>query len=417
VTLRASRLNQLLGKEIPFDEAVSSLERLGFALRERSADQATFLGASHRPDVSIEVDLVEEVARLRGLDEIPIVLPRILPQPPRKTGLLERETVAAGVSLGLSEALTYAFVSETDLSAVKAPPPVVRLKNPLSEDRNVQRTSLLPGLLDAVRRARRRGEQRATLFTVGAVYLPPAATQSPQASDARPRLAPDLEELPEERPAFAAVLSGQRREYLSLKPSEFDVFDAKGVAEGIVKRLTGRNASVEHVGATAKTQHLHPRGAATISVDGRRVGHLGPIHPNVSEQLEIDASVQIVEIDLAELEQIGKRVPKFKPIPKLPAVTRDLSLVLPESVSAGSVREAVANAAGELCEDVELTSVFRGGSVPEGHVSLTFHLVYRDPKSTTDADNARTLTDKEVDRQQAQVLERTKSEFGATLRG
>jgi phenylalanyl-tRNA synthetase beta chain len=340
-----------------------------------------------------------------------------LPQPPRTSGRLERETVSAAVSLGLSEAVTYAFVSEADLRAVHAPEPIVRLDNPLSEERSVQRTSLLPGLLDAVRRARRRSEERATLFSVGTLFLPLASEQSTQANEARPRHPGDVSELPEERPAFAAVLSGQRREYLSLKPSEFDVFDVKGVAEALVKRLTGKMALVEHLGATPDTAHLHPRGAASISVDGRRVGRLGPIHPSVAERFGIEGSLQIVEIDLTELERLGRRTPTFQPIPRLPAITRDLSLVVSDSVSAGSVREAVRQAAGELCEQVELSSVFRGGSVPEGHVSLTFHLVYRDPKSKTDAENARTLTDKEVDRQQEMVLERAKSEFGASLRG
>lgn len=417
VKLRSNRLDELLGTRVPFDEAVASLERLGFPVLERGEDQATFEGASHRPDVSIEVDLIEEVARLRGLEDIPVVLPRILPQAPRKTGLLERETVAAAVSMGLSEALTYAFVSRADLRSVKAPLPVVALDNPLSEDRDVQRTSLLPGLLDAVRRARRRGEPRATLFSVGAVFLPPCTQQSPHAQQARPRLEGDQAELPEERPTFCAVLSGQRREYLSLRPSDFDVFDAKGLAVSVIKRLTGRRAHVEHVGATERTAHLHPRGASFVQVEGHRVGQLGPLHPNVAEALGIDGSLQVVEIDLTELELLGKRIPQFQPIPKLPAVTRDLSLVVPDSVSAGSVRNAVLSAAGELCEQVELTSVFRGGSVPDGHVSLTFHLVYRDPKSRTDVDNARTLTDKEVDQQQAKVLERAQNEFGATLRG
>jgi phenylalanyl-tRNA synthetase beta chain len=141
------------------------------------------------------------------------------------------------------------------------------------------------------------------------------------------------------------------------------------------------------------------------------------LHPDIAESLGLDTSVQVVEVDLAAIESLGEITPRYRPIPKLPAVTRDLSLVVPETVSAGAVEADLGKAAGELCESVELTSVFRGGSVPQGHVSLTFHLVYRDPRSATDMDNARTLTDKEVDQQQLKVVSRAQSAFGAELRG
>ena len=143
---------------------------------------------SFRPDVTREVDLIEEVCRVRGLDAIPTRLPRIVPAAPaRARDKLEREAGAAAVALGLSEAVTYAFVSESDLAKVHAPKPSVRLSNPLSEERNVMRTSLLPGLLEALRRARRRGETRARLFTIGSCF---GALVSETARRARGRARP-----------------------------------------------------------------------------------------------------------------------------------------------------------------------------------------------------------------------------------
>src|SRR5690606_20758448 len=151
---------------------------------------------------------------------VPTALPRVAPQEPKHAGRLEQATARIACELGLSEAVTYAFVSQADLEAIHAPPPVVRLENPLSEDRHVLRTSLLPGLLEALKRARRRGEMNARLFTVGALFLAARTQQGGAAQAARPLLPGDSAALPHERPGFAAVLAGTRSEYLSLKPPE-----------------------------------------------------------------------------------------------------------------------------------------------------------------------------------------------------
>jgi phenylalanyl-tRNA synthetase beta chain len=401
--LRSKRLDALLGVHVPFDEAIGTLRRLGLTVTPTDGDDgpgANVVGASHRPDISREADLVEEVARVRGLDSIPTVLPSILPQPPRTAGLLERAVLREASSLGLSEAITYAFVSEKEQAAVGAPEAVVRLDLPMSEDRNVMRTSLLPGLLDALRRARRRGEAGARLFTVGARFLPATKTAD---SPSRPRPASDNGVLPEERPSFAAVLAGPRPSHLS-RPVEMDVLDAKGLAVELVQRITGRAPQVASMSVDTLT-HLHPRGAAWISVDGVRVGSLGPLHPDVIESLDLGGPAQIVELDLAALEPLGRPTPQYRPIPRLPATSRDLALVAPETVNAATIESAILSAAGDLCESVELFDVFAGGNIAEGSRSLAFHVVYRDPKSVTDPDAARTLTDEEVDRHHERVRE------------
>lgn len=417
IQLRAERLNALIGSEIPFEQALESLTRLGFSVVQREGASATVSGASHRPDVSIEADLIEEVVRLRGLDAIPTVLPRVAPEPPKNAGALERRTARVAAELGLFEALTYAFVSEAELAAVHAPPPVVRLTNPLSEERNVLRTSLLPGLLEALKRARRRGETNVRLFSVGARFLSRAGIEPSEAAQkARPTQADDASALPLEQPSFAAILAGTRPEYLSLKPPEVDVYDAKGIAVELVERLTQERASVRSLGAGAP-QHLHPRGAGAVNIGEVQVGAFGPLHPKLVEALDLGGSALVIELDLAAIEAIGRRVPRFAPIPRLPAVTRDISLVVHDDVVTGDVAALLREAAGELCESIQLLAVFRGGSVPPDHQSLTFRLVYRDPKASTDAVDARTLTDKEVDQEQERVLTRAREKLGATLRG
>lgn len=416
--LRSDRIERLLGVPVPFKEAVRTLGRLGLTVEylrdaEHGVKQAVVRGASHRPDVKIEQDLIEEIARIRGLDEIPTVLPAIAPQPPRSSGLLEREVADIAVALGLSEALTYSFVAAADLEKLRAPAPVVRLQNPLTEERNVLRTSLLPGLLEAVGRCRRRGQKRAQLFATGAVFLP-VGTEHPY-SAARPSTRDDTAGLPYERPSWAAVLAGPRPERLELKPQDFDVYDAKAIASEVVERLTGKRAQVESADATI-VPHLHPRSAGRVLVDGVQVGIFGPLHPDVVDLWDLGGGVQVVELDLGTIEAIGKVTPRFRPVPRLPAVTRDLSLLVQDETPAASVVQAIRAEAGELCESVEIAAEFRGGSVPAGQRSLTFRVVYRDPLARLNPDAARTLTDKEIDQLQEKVVARASRQFGASLR-
>ncbi len=419
IELHGAHLDALLGVHVPFKMAMGILQSLGFQIEylvdNRGGAAASIRGASHRPDVKIEQDLIEEVARIRGLDNIPTVLPAIPPQAPRTSGEIERKAAVTAVTLGLSEALLHAFVAPKDLANLKAPEPVVTLSNPLSEERSVLRTSLAPGLLEALRRSRRRGEARVQLFSVGAVFLRPNGSEP--VSEARVRLREDEKTLPYEQPTFAALLAGPRPDYLTLKAEEYDLYDAKAIAVQMVERLTRRKVEVKYLGKSERTAHLHPRAAAQVLVDRTEVGVFGPLHPDVIEAFDLDGSALLVELNLATIEALGEVTPRYRTIPRLPAITRDLSLVVSDETAAGSVADAIWGAAGELCESVELASEFRGGSVPLGHRSLTFRVVYRDPKAVSAPDEARTLTDKEVEAIQHRALTLVESDFGATLRG
>ena len=427
VVLRPARLDGLLGVAVPPDEAHAILRRLGFTPHgERAAAAAGTVNVrtplpagaevyeipSFRPDVSREVDLIEEVARVRGYDAIPATLPAIRPSrdaAPREA--LARRARAAAVALGLSEAVTYSFVTPSQLAAVGAPEAAVVLRNPMSEEHSVMRTSLVPGLLQVVGRARRHGERDARLFTVGPVFLGADAETT----------------LPEERLMFAAVLAGDRPAWLT-RPQGVDVWDAKGIAEGLVQRLLGRTPSViaargdgrdrrpadgngdgkgEREGA--RRPLLHPRGAASVEIAGKRVGSLGPLHPDVGDAFEVGEEAVVVELDLEALQAVGAQPARFVPLPRFPASSRDVSLVVRDDVPAGDVEHAARDAAGDLAEEVALFDRFVGGNIPAGHASLALHVVYRAPD--------RTLTDADVDTRHAQVVEVLEKRFGASLRG
>jgi phenylalanyl-tRNA synthetase beta chain len=398
IRLRGARVDALLGVTVPWAEVTGILTRLGFEVQGGGEAEAQATPPSWRPDVAREADLIEEIARVRGLDRIPAELPRIFPQAPRTTGDVERRVRAAAVELGLSEAVTYAFVSPRELAILSAPPSLVTMVNPMTEERSVLRTSLLPGLLEATVRARRHGERSARLFTLGRTFHAPA----PGAS------------LPTERRGVAVVVGGARPSYLS-RLEDHDVFDAKALAVEIVRRATRREPTVIAL-REASPAHLHPRGGARVEVDGRVVGTFGPLHPDVVAALDLDASVQTVELDLDALDALGIATPKARPVPRLPAVTRDVALVVTEDVAAGDVEKIVRDEAGPLCEAVELFDVFRGGAISAGSRSLAFHLVYRDPKARTGEEGARTLTDAEVDTRHAAVVAAVKAKLGASLR-
>jgi phenylalanyl-tRNA synthetase beta chain len=251
------------------------------------------------------------------------------------------------------------------------------------------RTSLLPGLLQALAHARRHGEPDVRLFTVAALFLP---SDGPA---------------PEERLAFAALLAGHRPGWLS-KPEGVDVWDGKGIAEGVVTRLLRRPASVRLASADERPKHLHPRGAAWIDVEARRVGSLGPLHPDVLDAFDLGEGAVVVELDLAALDAIGVAPPRFSPLPRFPASTRDLAVVVRDGIPAGDVEHAVREVAGDMAEGVTIFDRFVGGSVPAGHTSLALHVVYR----ALD----RTLTDVEVDQRHAQVVAEVQKRFGAQLR-
>lgn len=413
ITLRAARLDAVLGVPTPPSEAWAALERLGFQLEASTETQAVVRAASHRPDVTREIDLIEEVGRLGGLDRIPAQLPAFRSPGVSTAGVLARQITTAAAALGLSEALTYGFVSPRALQALHAPTPTVELRYPLSEQLDVLRTSLLPGLLEALRNGRRHGERAIRLFSVGTLFLAPRH-ELPAAvvQRARPRRPEDLGRLPEERLGFAAVLSGPRPSYLS-PPEEVDLSDLKGLAEALLATLTGHELRLER---STTARHLHPKGAAEVLLGDQRVGCLGPLHPEVLDAFELDGSAQVLELDLDAVEALPRREVRYRPIPRMPAVVRDLALTAEEGVEVGQLQALIEREAGPLCESVELFDVYRGEGIAPGQRSLAFRVTYRDPMASEDVTRARTLTDMEVDERHARVLAAAKAQIGAALR-
>ncbi len=397
-----SRIETVLGVAIDPEEAIAILRRLGFECSGANDGQALEAAAAepgrmwrvivptHRPDVQREIDLLEEVIRVVGMDAVPAELPSIVAS--RDVGGTEelaRRARGAATSLGLSEAIGYAFTSQRLLETLHAPAPTVVLVNPLGEDHAVMRTTLLGGLLESVRDAQRHGERTVCQFTLGRVFLAPTPGDLPNG------------QLPREELRVAWVLAGFKTGWLE-KPTAFDMWDMKGYVTTFGERLGAPMTIV----ARSPIGHLHPRGSAVVMRDGVVIGSVGPIHPDVADAVEVNGSVLVAEFSLEALAM--RDAPHYKPIPRFPAVARDVALVVNESVPAGDVVSAIREAAGPLAEDVQIFDRFRGDHVPVGCLSLAFHVLYR----AID----RTLTDAEVDAAHAHVVAATEKRFGATLR-
>jgi phenylalanyl-tRNA synthetase beta chain len=394
--LRLSRASALLGVPVAAERARSLLQALGCEVQQGgSADELAVLAPTHRPDLGREVDLIEEVARLSDYSQIPTELPRLRASEhgtPASLALV-RQLRTLGAAAGLNEAINYAFVSAADLRAARAPEAAMTIVNPLSEERSTMRTSLLPGLAANLRLAQRQQQTRFAQFELARVFTP------------RPG-----QLLPLETQQLALLLWGERADWFT-EGSPLDFYDAKGAVEAIVRPLCGRAPeSVLDDALDRDAPELHPRRRARLLLGEQAIGWIGELHPAVVESLELLGRPVWALLDVPALADALAAIgpPKAAPLPRFPAATRDLAVVVPEAVPAGEVAEALRAAAGPLAERVSLFDQYRGEPVPPGHKSLAFHVIYRDPEAT--------LTDKAVDAAHAAVTRAAEARFGAARR-
>jgi len=400
IRLRHERLTRLVGTPVDSSETRTILERLGCEVAlsdEAGAPDVRFdvKVPTFRPDLGREVDLIEEVARIRGYDKLEPRVPRVRPS---RTGtpapiLFERQLRQAAAAAGLFEAITYSFVAPGALAAARVDAHAVPLKNPLSEERSVLRTSLLPGLAEAASVSARHGATDVALFELGTTF----------------HRTPAAEPLPEERRALAFLLWGAPERWLGDR-RPYDFYDAKGAAESILSALGAGPVEARLDDALDQdAPHLHPRRRARLSVGGHSFGSVGELHPEVAEALGLEGRPVYVEFDVPALRAalVAAGLPQAHALPRFPATTRDVAMLVDEALLAGDIERALLEA-DDLVESVSLFDLYRGEHVPEGQKSLAFRVRYRDPGAT--------LTDARVDRTHAALLALAQGRFAAELR-
>jgi len=436
LTLRGARVGGLLGMEISQADQVTYLEQLGFGVEVAGDDLAVTVPPDRYYDVTREVDLIEEVARVHGLDEH---LPTTLPAAASPGGLnraqrLRRRAEDSLRDLGFDQIVGWSFTDPGEPARLRIPAedpraqPIV-LSNPLSEDLSAMRTTLLGGLLGAAARNLARGAEAVALFESGAAYLERAAGNAPDPPTSAEILYGDPKRgNGKQRPVDPSVapLAGnfsgkraaparERHRFACLaagplvppswrqqaQPADF--FALKAVLEALAGQL---GIELDFV-ATAEP-FLHPGRAAAVSAEGVAAGWIGEVHPLVCRAWDLEAAVAF-EVDAAPLIAAANAEREtFEDVTTFPAVHQDLAVVVPVDVSASAVREAVLGAGGELLRSAEIFDRYEGEQVGEGQVSLALRLQFRAPD--------RTLTDEEVGARRAEI-EAALAEIGGSLRG
>ncbi|MEW6045795.1 MAG: phenylalanine--tRNA ligase subunit beta [Bacillota bacterium] len=426
VHLREKRVNRVLGTQLDAQAMAGYLRRLGMDVQEDGGGHLRVRVPDWRRDVREEDDLAEEIARLHGYDRIPSTLPAStaagrVPPESEWTWQMRRSLAAAG----MYEVVTYTFMTPSELEPLGLPAGhewlrAMAIANPLSEEYSHLRTTLIPGLLRAVRLnvSRRQGVIR--LFEVGRVFRAKRPGSGAGAVDGAvpipsaggvlaAEVAAQEALLPEERlhVGIAMLLlpaAAPRQWYEPVRA--YDFFDLKGVIEAAARRV---GVTVEF--EAASTDGFHPgRTAAVFAVteSGREhAGYAGELHPQAAARLDLPGRLYLAELDLEALRRARREVSAKTP-GRFPAVQRDLALLVPEQMPAGRVVELVRAHAGPLAEEVRVFDAYKGAGVPEGTRGLGISVVYRAPD--------RTLSDQEVDAARLELVRRIEPE-GVRLRG
>jgi phenylalanyl-tRNA synthetase beta chain len=397
VPLRERRMERLLGEHIPSERVVEILERLGF----RQAGDAWRVPPWRDADVQREADLIEEVARIHGLDKLPTTLPARRGAVGRLSEgqRLRRRIEDLLRDRGLSETISYAFTSPAALDRLRVGDErVLRVDNPLSEDLSVMRPLLLPGLLDAARHNAAHGRPGLALFEAAHVYHPAGPLEPPP--EGSPRGA-----LPASEPLRLATLMTQAAPggwRTPARPADF--FAARALLEALLAV-----AGIDWRAEPGTQPFMHPGRAAVVSsAEGHELGFVGELHPLVLREWDLEGAAAAFELDLDAIVSLASgRLEVYGDVTSFPAVLQDIAVVVPDDVPASRVEEAVRAGGGNLLRGLSVFDLYRGEQVGEGNKSLALRLEFRAPD--------RTLTDEEVAERRASI-ERELGSIGGRLR-
>lgn len=387
IRLRAERIKHLLGVDLAREEVAAIFNRLGMEV-ESQASGWKVTPPSFRFDIAIEVDLIEELARVYGYDRLPR---RSLAMSSRLRGASEKRLDLDRVKdllvdRGYQEAITYSFVDNQLQAKIAPEDEAIALKNPISSDLSVMRTTLWSGLLQAALRNVKRQQSRIRLFESGLKFL-----KEGQAIRQEKQLA---------GLAMGSVYPEQWGE--ESRPADF--YDVKADIEALLS-LTGNPKGFSFMAAAHPA--LHPGQTAQIlTADRKQLGWVGMLHPRLEKEFGFDSSVFLFELDQALL--LHRKIPAFEALSRFPQVRRDIAVLVAEEVSGGGLVECIYQVAPELIKDIAIFDVYRGPGVESGHKSIALGLILQH--------GAQTLTDVEVDAVVSEVLNRLAKEFGAKLR-
>ena len=379
------KMNALLGTSLPAETQKEMLERLEFQVEDGKVIIPSF-----RIDIARMCDLAEEVARMYGYDNIPV---RLYAGDTTQGGLSPRqlmERAATGVCLsaGFDESMSHSFISPKFYDAINLPADDIRristtILNPLGEDFSVMRTTVLPSMLDSLSHNNAHRNPAASLYELGTIY-------TPVVKDGKA----DADRLPHEQKILTLGSYGR-----------LSFFQFKGVIEAICRELNVKDVSVV---ADTENPSYHPGRCAKVYAGETLLGAFGTVHPVVAKKYGFTAEVLAAELIMDALYAAADAAKRYQPLPKFPASTRDIAVLVEDAVPAASMQKAIEKAAGAILESVKLFDVYKGKGIPEGKKSVAYSMSLRA------AD--RTLTDEECDKAMKKAIEALEQGFGAVLR-
>ena len=396
ITTSSAKINGRIGCEISREEIISILQKLGFGVEEQG-ENLVVTAPTWRRDIECDADISEEVARMHGYDYIESHQPELKITQGHQSVLDDvkdsvQDYLAAA---GLNEMMTYSFIKANAFDKMLLPEndarrQCIELLNPITDAFSVMRTTMIPSALQTASFNLRNHNSSVALFEVGRVFLPKALP---------------LTEDPIERPVITAVISGRREELNWCKSKEnVDFYDMKGIVEGLLENLQVDDYTLVRSAAP----YLHPGKSCDVVINGEVIGSFGEVHPTVQENFELDQTTYVLEMNVEPLVAYATAVPKYHHLPKYPAMSRDIAVVVPVEVTNDEIVAVIRANAGELLQDVRVFDIYTGKQVAAGCKSIAFNLTYQA--------SDRTLTDAEVDASMKKVIAEVAEQYKAKLR-
>ncbi|MDM5330773.1 phenylalanine--tRNA ligase subunit beta [Neobacillus sp. CF12] len=391
VSITLEKINSVIGTNLTVADVEAIFERLQFTVTSED-ETITVTAPTRRGDIKIEEDLIEEVARLYGYDNIPKTLPIGSATPGKLSSYQEKRRIVRQYleGAGLYQAVTYSLTSEEKAAQFALEKrDFIRLAMPMSEDRSILRLSIMPQLLEVLKYNSARQNDSLAVYETGAVFL-----------------ANGNEVLPEEQEHLAGAITGLWHSHSwQGEKKAVDFYVLKGILEGLFAKL-GLTESVTYV--QAKVDNMHPGRTAEIHLNGERIGFVGQVHPTMQKELDLK-DTYVFELSLKAVLEAATVALRYEGIPRFPSITRDIALVVDKETVSGVLKDIIQTAGGKLLKEVNVFDLYEGDRMEEGKKSIAYSLKYMDPE--------RTLTDEEVTKVHTQVLEALRNQAGAVLRG
>jgi phenylalanyl-tRNA synthetase beta chain len=397
ITLNVGHTNRLLGTSYDQAEIENLLKSIEFNVEKTGNDELEVIPPSFRVDIARPVDLMEEIARLSGYNNIPTTYPLIPAEArqPEKHLRLRNRLKKIMASFGFNETINYSFINRLYCDSLRLESAdkrrnMVEILNPLTDEQAVMRTSLIPGLLETIHRNIAQQIKSLRLFEVGKIYI-----------------SREKDNLPEEIEMLAGIWTGSHTNasWYS-KESGCDFFDIKGVVEGLLNRLKIDNIKFTCMPDNSCT-YTRPGHTAQILQEKKRMGLAGEIHPQVLRNFDLKQAAFIFELDLKAIFDLIPETIRSKPIPKFPSISRDITIIIDNDLESSNIPETIRKSGEELIENLYFFDVFEGDTIPQNKKSISLRITYRSKHKT--------LEDDEVNYIHKNITDRLLKQFDASL--